>query len=66
MHARDYGFVAANPFGRKAMKKGTASKVVVNPGETLHLQYAIWIHSSTAGEKSASGRFQRHEKPPPD
>jgi hypothetical protein len=60
MHARDYGFVAANPFGRKAMKKGTASKVVVNPGDTLRLQYAIWIHSGTAGENSAIGAAYRN------
>lgn len=45
-HARDYGFVAANPFGRKAMQKGDLSKVVVKPGEKLRLRYGILIHSS--------------------
>jgi hypothetical protein len=44
MHARSYGFVAANPFGRKAMRKGPPSRVVVKPGERLRLRYAIWIH----------------------
>ncbi|MDG1897121.1 MAG: PmoA family protein [Fuerstiella sp.] len=53
MHARNYGFVAANPFGREAMKKGAASKVGVRPGEDLRLQYAVWIHSGAAGEPPA-------------
>ncbi len=53
MHARDYGFVAANLFGRAAMHKGETSRVVVKPGEDLRLRYAIWIHSGSGGEKSA-------------
>jgi len=44
LHARDYGLVAANPFGRAAMNKGQPSKVIVSPGETLSLRYAVWIH----------------------
>ena len=44
MHARNYGLIAANPFGRKAMRKGTSSKVVVMKGETLRLRYAILVH----------------------
>jgi hypothetical protein len=52
MHARNYGFVAANPFGRQAMKQGAESKVVVKPGESLRLRYAVWIHSADIGQKS--------------
>lgn len=44
MHARDYGFIAANPFGRKAFTKGESSQVVVEPGEKLRLRYGVWIH----------------------
>ena len=46
MHARNYGFMAANPFGRKAMKKGDQSKVIVKPGEPFKLRYGIWIDAS--------------------
>jgi hypothetical protein len=53
MHARDYGFVAANPFGRNAMKKGKPSKVRVKPHETLRLRYAILVHSGEADEDFA-------------
>ncbi|MEZ6059595.1 MAG: PmoA family protein [Planctomycetaceae bacterium] len=44
MHARNYGLVVANPFGRQAMKKGDVSKVTVRPGEELRLRYGIWLH----------------------
>jgi hypothetical protein len=48
-HARDYGFLAANAFGRAAFKKGEPSKVVVKPGEELRLRYGILIHACDAG-----------------
>jgi hypothetical protein len=48
-HSRDYGFVAANPFGRQAFGKGEASKVVVKPGEKLRLHYGILLHSGPQG-----------------
>jgi hypothetical protein len=48
-HARDYGFVAANAFGRAAFRKGAPSKIVVKPGETLRLRYGILIHSGSSG-----------------
>lgn len=44
-HARDYGFLEANQFGRKAFRKGDTSKVVVRPGEKLQLRYGVLIHS---------------------
>ena len=44
-HARDYGLLEANQFGRKAFGKGEASKVVVRPGEKLRLRYGVLIHS---------------------
>jgi hypothetical protein len=50
-HARDYGFLAANAFGRAAFKKGEPSKVVVKPGEELRLRYGVLIHASDADER---------------
>ena len=49
-HARNYGFVAANAFGRKAMGKGGTSRITVKPGESLRLRYGIWIYSTAASE----------------
>ena len=44
-HARDYGLLVANPFGRKAFGKGEPSNVDVRPRETLRLRYGILLHS---------------------
>ena len=45
MHARDYGLILANPFGRKAFTKGEPSKVIVAPGEELRLRYGVLLHN---------------------
>ncbi len=45
MHARDYGVIAANAFGRQAMQKGPRDQTIVQPGETLRLRYGIFAHS---------------------
>ena len=44
-HARDYGFLAANSFGRNAFTGGEKSKVTVRQGQSLRLRYAVLIHS---------------------
>jgi hypothetical protein len=44
-HARDYGFVAANPFGRKAFTPSEPSRVNVPAGQALRLRYAVLVHS---------------------
>ena len=48
-HARDYGFLTANPFGVQAFRQGEKSAVVVRPGEKLRLRYGILIHSGPEG-----------------
>ncbi len=48
-HARDYGLLEANEFGRKAFRKGELSKVVVRPGEKFRIRYCLLIHSSPNG-----------------
>lgn len=47
-HARDYGFVAANPFGRKAFNAGEPSRVEVQPGETFRLRFGVLVYSNPA------------------
>ncbi|MEX0701657.1 MAG: PmoA family protein [Planctomycetales bacterium] len=49
-HARDYGFLAANPFGRNAFTRGEKSRIVVKPGETFRLRFGVLIHSGPEGE----------------
>ena len=50
-HARDYGFVAANPFGRAAFAAGPASKVTVRKGAPFHLSYGVLIHANGSAER---------------
>jgi hypothetical protein len=45
MHARDYGFVCANPFATAAFKAGEPSRTVVRSSESLRLRYAVLCHS---------------------
>lgn len=40
-HARDYGLLVANPFGRNAFTKGEKSRVVVREGEALRLRFGV-------------------------
>ena len=50
-HARDYGILEANQFGRKAFGKGEISKVVVHPGEKFRIRYGVLIHSGPIGSQ---------------
>jgi hypothetical protein len=44
-HARDYGLLVANPFGRRAFDQGGVSKIIVRAGESLRLRYGVLLHS---------------------
>lgn len=50
-HARDYGFITANPFAIAAFDKGEPSRVVVKPGESLRLRYGVLLHAGSALSK---------------
>lgn len=58
-HARDYGFVEANPFGREAFTGGEPSRVVVAPGEELRLRFAVVIHDGRPGAGFDAGPVYR-------
>jgi hypothetical protein len=62
-HARDYGFMAANPFGREAFSKGAKSSVVVEPGEKLRLRYGVFIHSAPKNDLvDLAAAFEQYKK----
>lgn len=52
-HTRDYGLVVANPFGRAALAGGEASRVTVEPGESLRLGFAAVIREETGAAAPA-------------
>jgi putative heme-binding domain-containing protein len=63
MHARNYGLVAANAFGRKAMKKGGSSKVIIRQGETLQLRYGILLHGPKPDLNQMHREYVRQTEP---
>jgi hypothetical protein len=50
-HARDYGMIVANPFGRDAFGKGEKSAVTVKPGEKFRLRYGVYVHAGPSDEQ---------------
>lgn len=49
-HTRDYGLMAANAFGREAMKQGEKSSTVIRKGEKFNLGYGVLIHCNPKGK----------------
>lgn len=49
IHARDYGLLVANAFGRKAFRHGEASRVDVKPGDTFRLRYGVFVYTNSDG-----------------
>lgn len=43
-HARNYGFLAANPFGRHALTGGKPSRVKIAAGQKLRLRIGLFVH----------------------
>lgn len=50
LHARDYGVLVFNPFGRKAFKAGDAARTEVKPGQTLRLRYGVLLYRAADAE----------------
>jgi hypothetical protein len=65
-HSRDYGLMAANPFGRAKSgfpaEKGKTDLVRVGKGEHLKLRYGILIHPGDAKEGKVAEYYQRYVK----
>ncbi len=62
-HARDYGLIVANPFGKKALVGGETSKVIVKKGETFRLRYGVFVHAADVNAKpDLAGEYQLYLK----
>lgn len=63
-HARDYGLIVLNPFGRNAFTKEDKSRVEVKRGETLTLRFAAVVHESDSeADYSPAKAFQTFDAP---
>lgn len=62
-HARDYGLLVANPFGRRAFTKGERSRIVVNKGESFRLRFGVLLHDGpTESSLDLSAAFADYVK----
>jgi hypothetical protein len=48
-HARDYGLVVANPFGRNAFTGGEKSRIVVKQDERFRLRFGVLVYGLPGG-----------------
>jgi hypothetical protein len=66
-HARDYGVLVANPFGRQAFGHGEKSQVTVEPGKPFRLRFGVLIHTDEGPERlrNAYADYRRLETPQP-
>ncbi|MFO0923645.1 MAG: DUF6807 family protein [Pirellulales bacterium] len=46
-HARDYGFMAANPFGNEVFRAGERLQTKVEPLQSMNLSFGVLIHEET-------------------
>lgn len=61
MHARDYGYLAANPFALAAFGAGDPSRVTVSPGESLRLRYGVLLHSGeTLAQEELESAYRKY------
>jgi hypothetical protein len=58
-HARDYGLIVANPFGRKSMEKGEADKTSVKKGQSFRYRNGVAIHSGPEGAPADPGALYK-------
>jgi hypothetical protein len=65
-HSRDYGLMAANPFGRNRSgfpaAKGRSDLAKLAKGEHLKLRYGLLVHAGDAKEGKVAERFQEFVK----
>lgn len=62
-HARDYGLVAANPFGMSDFERGKhkrgAGEYTLKQGETLGLRYRFVFFAGTAEQADIAGKYDQ-------
>ncbi len=62
-HSRDYGLMAANPFGRSRAgfpaAKGRTDLVKLSKGEHLKLRYGLLVHAGNARQGQVAQHYQK-------
>ncbi len=61
VHARDYGFMAVNLFGRAWSQHGEPYRLEVKAGEPFRLRYGVWLHAGTEPQHAdVSAAYQEY------
>ena len=64
-HARNYGLMTANPFGKSTFEGGGPSGSYRLPaGESLRLRYRIYVHEGDAAAGGVAERYAGYADPP--
>lgn len=68
-HVRDYGLLAANPFGRKdsgfpAQKDSTEPPYLMGAKDELKLRYAIYVHAGDAESAKVAAAYKQFQSLP--
>jgi hypothetical protein len=62
-HARDYGLVAANPFGVNAFTKGKGNgALTIEAGKDLRFRYRVVLHRGDAQEANVAKLYEEYKK----
>ena len=60
-HVRDYGLAALNPFSRQGVGgEEEDGSYTLNEGETLTLQYRVYVHSGDVEEADVAGQYAQY------
>ena len=63
-HARDYGLLVANPFGRNAFTGGEPSRVPVHRSGELRLRFGVCVYTGDPTGQAAYTRYLEMEEVP--
>lgn len=61
-HARDYGLLVLNPFGRKALTGGETLRVTIPKGASFRMRYGVLIHVSAQSGVDLEAEYQHFLK----
>ncbi len=66
-HARDYGLIAANPFGQHDFEGAPAGSgnLIIRNGDELNLRYRFFFHKGDVEEGKVAAAYARWSEPTP-
>jgi hypothetical protein len=65
-HVRDYGLLAANPFGERSFlgKSAPSGSYTIEPGKHITFSYRIYLHEGDTATAQVAARYEEYAHPP--